>query len=126
MIPTDGRPHPSDMEPSFLGESVARWEGDTLVVDVRGFNDKSWLVGVGTIHTEKLRVTERYTRESFDTILYEAVMEDSDVLTKPWRIQERFRLRPNDRVREYECIESNEDLQRIEKLLQNESVFRKP
>jgi hypothetical protein len=125
MIPTDGRPHPADMEPTFLGESVARWEGDTLVVDVRGFNDKSWLVGVGTVHTEKLRVTERYTRESYDTILYEAVMEDPDVFTKPWRIQERFRLRPNDRVREYECIESNEDLQRIEKLLQNESVFRK-
>ena len=124
MIPTDGRPHPADMEPSYLGESVGRWDGDTLVVDVRGFNDKSWLVGVGTIHTEKLRVTERYTRESYDTILYEAVMEDPDVLTKPWRIQERFRLRPNDRIREYECIESNEDLQRIEKLLQNEPVFR--
>ena len=124
MIPTDGRPHPADMEPSYLGESVGRWEGDTLVVDVRGFNDKSWLVGVGTIHTENLRVTERYTREAYDTILYEAIMEDPDVFTKPWRIQERFRLRPNERIREYECIESNEDLQRIEKLLQNESVFR--
>jgi hypothetical protein len=118
MIPTDGRPHPADMEPSYLGEGVGRWDGDTLVVDVRGFNDKSWLVGVGTIHTEKLRVTERYTRDSYDTILYEAVMEDPDVLMKPWRIQERFRLRPNDRIREYECIESNEDIQRFERLLQ--------
>jgi len=126
MIPTDGRPHPSDMEPSYMGESVGRWDGDTLVVDVRGFNDKSWLVGVGTVHTEQLRVTERYTRDSYDTMLYEAVMDDPDVFTKPWRIQERFRLRPNDRVREYECIENNEDLQRIEKLLQNESVFRLP
>jgi hypothetical protein len=124
MIPTDGRPHPADMEPSYLGESVGRWDGNTLVVDVRGFNDKSWLLGVGTIHSEKLRVTERYTREAYDLILYEAVMEDPEVLTKPWRIQERFRLRPNERVREYECIENNEDLQRIENLLKDESVFR--
>ena len=124
MIPTDGRPHPADMEPSYLGESVGRWEGNTLVVDVRGFNDKSWLLGVGTIHSEQLRVTERYTREAPDLILYEAVMEDPVVFTKPWRIQERFRLRPNERVREYECIENNEDLLRIEKLLKDESVFR--
>ena len=61
IIPTDGRPHPDDHEPSYLGDSVARWEGDTLVVDVIGFNTNTWLAGVGTIHSEKLRVTERYT-----------------------------------------------------------------
>jgi hypothetical protein len=55
IIPTDGRPHPDDIEPSYLGESVARWEGDTLVVDVTGFNDKTWLIGVGTVHSEKLQ-----------------------------------------------------------------------
>ena len=125
IIPTDGRPHPEDIDPSFLGDSVARWDGDTLVVDVIGFNEKTWLAGVGTIHSEKLRVTERYTRDTYDTIRYEVTMEDPLVFTKPWHEVEIFRLRPNERLREYECIENNEDLLRFEKLLQNESVFKK-
>jgi hypothetical protein len=126
IVPTDARPHPDDVDPSYLGDSVGRWDGDTLVVDVIGFNDKTWLAGVGTIHSEKLHVTERYTRDSYDTIRYEVTMEDPEVFTKPWHQQETFRLRPNERLREYECIENNEDLLRFEKLLQNESSFRKP
>jgi hypothetical protein len=126
VVPTDGRPHPDDVEPSFLGDSVARWEGDTLVVDVTGFNEKTWLTGVGTIHSEKLHVTERYTRDSYDTIRYEVTIEDPEVFTKSWHTQETFRLRPDERLREYECIENNEDIVRFEKLLQNESVFRRP
>jgi hypothetical protein len=127
IIPTDGRPHPEDLEPTYLGESIGRWEGDTLVVEVVGFNDKTWLAGVGTIHSEQLRVTERYTRDSHDTIRYEVIMEDPVVLTKPWRMYETFRLRPNERIREYECIESNEDMLRFEKLLQDGGeVFRQP
>jgi len=126
IMPTDGRPHPDDVDPSYLGDSVARWEGDTLVVDVTGFNDKTWLAGVGTIHSEKLHVIERYTRDSYDTIRYDVTMEDPEVFTKPWHAQETFRLRPNERIREYECIENNEDLVRFEKLLQNEPAFRKP
>ncbi len=126
IIPTDGRPHPEDMEPSYLGDSVGRWDGDTLVVDVVGFNDKSWLAGVGTVHSEKLRVTERYTRDSVDTIRYDVTMEDPEVFTRLWETHEIFRLRPDERIREYECIEDNEDLKRIEKLLQNESLFTKP
>jgi hypothetical protein len=118
IIPTDGRPHPDDAEPSYLGESVGHWEGDTLVVDVRSFNDKTWLTGVGTIHTEDLRVVERYTRDSEDTIRYEATIEDPGVLTRPWQIRETFRLRPDERLREYECIENNEDLLRIQRLLE--------
>ena len=105
---------------------MARWEGDTLVVDVTGFNDKTWLIGVGTVHSEKLRVTERYTRDSYNTIRYQVTMDDPEVFTKPWNTEEIFRLRPGERIREYECIENNEDLLRIEKLLQNESVFRRP
>ena len=89
-----------------------------------GFNTKTWLAGVGTVHSEQLHVTERYTRDSYDTIRYDVLVEDPEVLTKPWNMHELFRLRPNERIREYECIENNEDLQRIEKLLQNESVFR--
>ena len=124
IIPTDGRPHPDDLEPSYLGDSVARWECDTLVVDVTGFNDKTWLAGVGTIHSEKLRVTERYRRDTFDTIIYDVTMEDPEVFTKPWHQQETFRLRPDERIREYECIENNEDIVRFEKLLETE--FKTP
>jgi len=118
IVPTDGTPHPDDIEPSYLGDSIGRWDGDTLVVDVTGFNDRSWLQGVGTVHSEQLRVTERYTRDTFETIRYEVTIEDPAVLTKPWHMQDTMRLRPNERLREYECIESNEDLARFEELLQ--------
>jgi len=117
IIPTDGTPHPDDLEPSYLGDSIGRWDGDTLVVDVTGFNDKSWLQGVGTVHSEQLRVTERYTRDTFETIRYEVTIEDPETLTKPWHMQDTMRLRPNERLREYECIESNEDIGRFEELL---------
>ena len=126
IIPTDGRPHPDDHEPSYMGDSVGRWEGDTLVVDVTGFNDKTWLAGVGTLHSEQLRVVERYTRDSLDSIVYDVTIEDPVAFSRPWRQQEILHLRPGERIREYECIENNEDLLRIEKLLQNESVFRAP
>jgi len=122
IIPTDGRGPPEDAEPSYLGESVGRWDGDTFVVDVTSLNDKTWLNNVGTIHTEDMRVTERYTRDSFDTIRYEATMEDPAVLTKPWTLRETFRLRPDERIREYECIESNEDITRFENLLKQGAV----
>ena len=65
-------------------------------------------------------MTERYTRDSHDTIRYEATMEDPAVLTRAWTIRETFRLRPDERIREYECIESNEDLTRFEQLLQEQ------
>jgi hypothetical protein len=124
IVPTDGRKHPDDIEPSFLGDSVGRWDGDTLVVDVVGFNEKTWLAGVGTIHSEKLHVVERYTRDSADTIRYDVTVEDPDVLAKPWHEHEIFRLRPNERLREYECIENNEDLVRFERLLQTDPTLR--
>ena len=125
IIPTDGRQHPDDITPSFMGDSVAHWEGDTLVVDIIGFNDKTWLNGVGTFHTEKLHITERFTRVDYDTILYDVKMEDPEVFTKPWNQHATIRLRPEDRVREYECGENNEDIVRFESLLKNENLFRK-
>ena len=126
IIPTDGTPHPSDLEPSYLGDSVGRWDGDTFVVDVAGFNTNTWLAGVGTIHSEQLHVTERYTRDSFDTIRYDVTMEDPVVFTKPWHMHEVFRLRPNERIREYECIENNEDIARFEKLLEQDPIYKSP
>jgi len=124
IIPTDGRGHPDDVEPSYLGDSVAHWDGDTLVVEVTDFNEKTWLMGVGTVHSDKLKVTERYTRDTFDTIRYQVTMEDPVAFTKPWHAEETFRLRPNERIREYECIENNEDITRFEKLLQEDPLYR--
>ena len=67
QIHTDGRPLPADMQPNFLGYSVGRWERDTLVVSSAGFNDKTWLDGSGTPHSEELRLTERITPRGLRT-----------------------------------------------------------
>ena len=116
VIPLNAK-HPDDLEPSYLGDSVGHWEGDTLVVDITGFNDKTWLVGAGTFHSEALHITERYTRVDKDRINYEAVMEDPKVLTKPWTYRNTMMLRQGTRLREYICVENNEDLAGYEKLL---------
>ena len=121
----DGRKLAANANPSWLGYSTGHWEGNTLVVDTRGFNGKTWLDQVGKPTTEKLHVTERYTRDSADTIVYDVTIEDPVVFTKPWLQQEIFRLRPNERLREYECIENNEDLLRFEKLLQTDPLYKK-
>ena len=88
VIPINAK-HSDDVLPSYMGDSVARWDGDTLVVDVVGFNDKTWLSGVGTFHSEALHVTERYTRVDKDRIDYEVTMEDPKVLTRPWTLEEQ-------------------------------------
>src|SRR5207249_695978 len=82
IIPTDGSPHPVDPDPSWLGDSVGHWEGDTLVVDTVGFNDKTELQGFR--HTESLHMVERFRRTDFNTLQYEATIEDPNVFEKPW------------------------------------------
>jgi hypothetical protein len=86
-IPTDGRPHRTDLEPSYLGDAVGRYEGDTLIVETRNLNEETWLTDDGAFHTANLKVTERLQRVG-DTILYEAIAEDPEVLAEP------FALRP--------------------------------
>jgi hypothetical protein len=124
VIPMNAK-HPDDIEPTYMGDSVARWEGDTLVVDVTGFNDRTWIGPVGSFHTEAMLVTERYTRVDYNRINYEAVVEDPKVLTKPWVIRSSLMLRNGTRLREYECNESNSDIQHYEELLKDESIFRR-
>lgn len=127
VIPTDGRPHPDDVDPSFMGNSVAHWEGDTLVVDVNGFNDKTWIgVGGASLHSEALHVVERYTRSSYDTIDYAVTIDDPKVFTEAWSPPPTYlSLRPGERLREYECIENNEDLLRYEELLKSPQLFER-
>jgi hypothetical protein len=120
VIPLDAK-HPEVLIPSYMGNSVGRWEGDTLVVDVIGFNDKTWLAGAGTFHTEALHITERYTRVDRDQIDYEVTMEDPNVLTKPWTLRSTLMLREGTRLEEMVCAENNIDPARYEKLL-NEGV----
>jgi len=89
VIPIDGRPHHTDLEPSYLGDSVGHWEGATLVVDVVGFNDLTWLTSGGRFHSEAMHVIERFTRDG-DTLKYEVTVEDPNVLTRPWTMTPRL------------------------------------
>ena len=107
IIPTDGRPHPSDPDPSWMGNPVARWEGDTLIVDSIGFNDKTEINGYR--HTEKLHVVERFSRPDFETLQYEATIEDPNVFAGPWVIRRTFPFLPEyDQINEFVC-ENNRD-----------------
>jgi hypothetical protein len=124
VIPFDAR-HPDDIEPSFMGDSVAHWDGDTLVVDVIGFNTQTWISGVGSIHTEQLHVVERFRFVDPQTVVLEATVEDPGALTKPWKQYFTLRLAPGERIREYECIENNEDLIRFEQILKTDPRYQK-
>jgi hypothetical protein len=115
--------HPDDIIPSYLGNGIARWEGDTLVVDSIGYNDQTWLAGTGTFHTDALHTVERFTRVDKDRINYEITMEDPNVLTKPWTLQSSLMLREGTRLQEYTCAENNIDPDRYEKLLKDGVKF---
>jgi hypothetical protein len=116
-------PHPDDIIPSYMGNSVARWDGDSLVVDTIGFNDKTWLAGTGTFHSEALHTVERFTRVDKDRIDYEVRMEDPNVFTKPWTLISSLMLREGTRLQEMVCAENNIDLDRYEKLLEDGVKF---
>src|SRR4029079_8895969 len=89
IIQTDGRTHAGqvggdDDNPLYYGRSVAKWEGDSLVADTRGFNEDFWFTNGGLPHTEQLRLIEKFTRADFDTLKYEVTIEDSGAYTRPW------------------------------------------
>ena len=111
IIPlNDQLKHPDDLVPTWMGDSVGTWDGDTLVVDVVGFNDKTWLAGGPSVHSEELHVVERYRLAPDGTIAYTATVTDPKALTKPWTTGATLRTPPNARVEEYECIENNQDI----------------
>jgi hypothetical protein len=103
QIHMDGRSLPNDMEPTFFGYSVARWEGDTLVVSTAGFNEKTWLDGSGTPHSEQLRLTERITRRDFGHLNVEFMFDDPKAFTRPWSANVRFDLQPDTELLEHQC-----------------------
>lgn len=96
---------------TYMGHSVGHWEGDTLVVDVTGFNGKNWFDRAGNFHGANLHLTERFTLMTPDAIRYEVMIEDPDTFTRPWRISMPLyrRLEANAQLMEYPCIEFAEE-----------------
>jgi hypothetical protein len=105
----DPGPPPVD---SWMGQSVGRWEGETLVVTANGFNDQTWFDRSGNFHTEQLKVTERYTRTAPDVITYEATIEDPQVFTRPWKMTMPLyrRLDKGVQLMDFKCVEFVEEL----------------
>jgi hypothetical protein len=108
--------HMEDLAPSgvdsWMGESRGRWDGDTLVVDVKGFNDLTWFDRAGNFHSEDLHVVERYTPTSPYHLMYEATIEDPKVFTRPWKIQFPLyrRIESGARLLEFKCVEFADEL----------------
>jgi len=109
QIYTDGRPLPVDPQPSWQGYSIGKWEGDTLVVDTVGFNDKSWLDAIGHIHSESLRVQERYHRRDFGHLELQVTIEDPKTFTQPVTFKVNQLLIPDSDILETICTENERD-----------------
>jgi hypothetical protein len=105
----DPGPAPVDF---WMGQSFGHWEGETLVVDVTGFNDQTWFDRAGNFHSDALHVIERYTRSSPDVISYQATIEDPKVFTHPWKISMPLyrRQEKNAQILEFKCVEFVEEL----------------
>jgi hypothetical protein len=104
----DGRPLPKNAQPTWMGYSVGRWEGDTLVVETIGQNGKTWLDMRGLPTTEALKVTERYTRTNIGTINIDVTIDDPKAYTKPWNVKIAWRLVPDTDLIESICEENNQ------------------
>jgi hypothetical protein len=102
--------HPEDPDPLWWGHSIGKWEGNTLVIDTVGYNDKFWLDYLGHPHTEKMHTIERYTRTDMNTLAIEVTIDDPGAYTKPFTTQGRARLMPGEDLMEYVCQENNIDL----------------
>lgn len=109
MIYMDGRAHPDPVEPSYFGHSVGHWEGDSLVVDTVGFNEKFWLTREGIPHTAQLHLTERFTRTDYDTMKYEVTIDDPGAYTQPWSGGWYLRWQDGEEMYEYVCQDNNRD-----------------
>jgi len=99
VIPTDGRPHRADVDPSYNGDSIGHWEGDTLVVEAVNFVEDTWFGENGYLHSDAMKVTERFTREG-DTINYIVTVDDPKVLVKPWTMNPRRLQLSNEQLEE--------------------------
>jgi hypothetical protein len=109
VIYLDGRPHPPNLRPTYLGHSIGRWEGNTLVIDTVGFNGKGWYDRRGTPQTDKLHTVERWTRVDAGTLVQEVTIDDPGAFARPFTVTFRLRLsQPGDEMIEYVCAENNQ------------------
>ena len=109
QIHTDGRPLPKDPDPTWMGYSNGHWEGDTLVVDTNGLNDRAWLDAFGHPRSESMRITERYRRRDFGHMDLEITFNDPKYYTRPFTIKTGLRLMPDSDLLEYVCAENEKD-----------------
>jgi hypothetical protein len=113
QIFTDGRALPAEPNPSFMGYSVGRWEGDTFVIESHGFNDRTWLDFGGHPHTEELRITERLRRRDFGHIEMQVTFSDPKVYAKSWTIDVKMEFVPDTEMLEYVCNENERSYARM-------------
>jgi hypothetical protein len=104
----DGRPHSNNLEPSYYGHSIGHWEGDTVVVDTIGFNERVWMNRDAFPHTDKLHLIERLTRLDFATLKYEVTIDDPGAYTAPWKTAFNLQFTPGIELFEYICQENNQ------------------
>ena len=104
---------PKDLDPTFSGHSVGHWEGDSLVIDTVGFNEKFWLTREGIPYTDKLHLTERFTRTDYNTLKYEATIDDPGAYTKPWTGGWLIQWQPTEELYEYVCQDNNRDVRHM-------------
>jgi hypothetical protein len=110
---TDGRKLPDDPQPSWLGYSVGKWDGDSLVVDSTGFNDRGWLDARGHTHSEALHLTERFHRPDFGHMEVRLTINDPETYTRPFTVVLKQRLIPDSDLLEAFCAENEKDLTHI-------------
>ena len=103
QIFTDGRSHPAEMNPAWLGYSIGTWDGDTFVVDTRGFNERSWLDFAGHPHSDQLRTIERFRRIDFGHMQLELTFDDPIAYREPWSATLNFELMPDTELIENVC-----------------------
>lgn len=109
LVPTDGRPHREEVPPSYRGDAVGHWEGDTFVVEVENFTDDTWIWAEGRVsfHSDALRVVERYRRVDESTLVIDATVYDPEVLTEPWVVPtQTLELAPFDQIMPLNCAGS--------------------
>jgi hypothetical protein len=110
----DGRPHPEDPDPTWYGHSIGHWDGDTLVVDTVGYNDKFWFDFDGHPHTTQLHTIERFTRTDLNTLSWDITIIDPGAYQKPFTVQTKARFEPSWELMEYICQENNTNVQHIQ------------
>ena len=108
-IYTDGRPLPVDPQPSWLGYSTAKWDGDTLVVETNGLKDDTYLDYVGSTMTSSGRMTERFRRTDYGTLEIEITVDDPKAYTKPWTVTVKNAITLNTDLLEQFCLENEKD-----------------